>query len=205
MLEQQINEQQIRNQKASSFNAKKLLKMIGNIISYLLIGIMGVFIVFVLIFLIQNRGSNVPMSIFNHRLFIVHSGSMSPTFDAGSLILTRTIDPEEIKENDIITYKAISDKVATTHRVVEIIPKPNLQFITRGDANQIDDAEPVTPDEILGKVVIYIPYAGYVLSFARTRKGMAIIILIPGLIILISQMIQLLKLMKENKESSAQE
>jgi signal peptidase len=87
----------------------------------------------------------------------------------------------------------------------EIINEQEHQFITRGDANRVNDSDPVSADEILGKVVFHIPYIGYALSFARTKKGMAILILIPGLLLLSSQIIQLYKLAKANSKNAAQE
>ena len=52
--------------------------------------------------------------------YVVESGSMQPTIETGSLcFINKNIKYQEIKENDIIAFKALSgDKV--THRAISI-------------------------------------------------------------------------------------
>jgi signal peptidase len=74
-----------------------------------------------------------PPRVFGYQMYIVLSGSMSPTFDAGSLIFLKPENPENIVEGDIITYRPPSGEGAlTTHRVVQVNREDGLSFITRG-------------------------------------------------------------------------
>lgn len=180
-------------------NKKSTIKVVLNIVSNVLIGVLGLFIVYMLVIMFTGMKGNEPPAIFNRSIYIVRSNSMSPTFETGSLLITKKVDSGELKVDDIITYRKKNDTLSTTHRVVEIIEENNTRkFITRGDANNVDDPIPVAEDEVLGKVTLYIPLLGYVFGFIRTKQGILLVIVIPAFILMITQIIQLIKLKKEN-------
>ncbi len=131
----------------------------------------------------------IPLFYFGYQIYsgelqfkTVLSGSMSPTINAGDAILISGIDPEEIKEQDIITFK--EGETFTTHRVIEIV---NNTFRTKGDANEDPDTKLVKTDQIVGKLVFTIPFLGYFGHFIRTIPGFLIFILIPGILIIYSE------------------
>ena len=173
---------------------------VGAIVSNVLVGIMGVLIVSMLFFLFQSARSGGAPTMFNHQIYIVRSNSMSPAFKTGSLILTKKIDPTLIKENDIITYQRGS-AVSVTHRVVDVIQEDGaLQFITRGDANNVDDPLPVLAEDLVGKVTLAVPFVGFALGFARTKLGFLLLLVIPGMLIIITQAWSLIKQIKAEKK-----
>lgn len=88
-----------------------------------------------LFFLFVAYGSAIPNQFY--KLLVVTSGSMSPTFEAGDLIMVIKSDPEKIKANDIITFQTKGGALLT-HRVVEI--KSDGEIITKGDANKVVDS-----------------------------------------------------------------
>lgn len=187
-------------------NKKPIIKVILNILSNVLIGVMGLFIIYMLVTMFTGRKGNEPPAILNHSIYIVRSNSMSPTFKTGSLLITKKVDGREIKIDDIITFRKKNDSLSTTHRVVAIIEEDNVRkFVTRGDANNVDDPIPVAENEVLGKVTVYIPLLGYVFGFIRTKQGIILVIVIPALIIMITQIIQLLRYKKEIKPETPKE
>ena len=187
-------------------NKKPIIKVILNILSNILIGVMGLFIIYMLVTMFTGRKGNEPPTILNHSIYIVRSNSMSPTFKTGTLLIIKRADSGTINVDDIITFRKKNDTLSTTHRVVEIIDDNNTrQFVTRGDANNVDDPIPVSENDILGKVTFFIPLLGYVFGFIRTKQGIILVIVIPALIIMITQIIQLLRYKKENKPETPKE
>lgn len=91
----------------------------------------------------------------------VATGSMEPTVAVGDVVVTCPSSAENLREGDIIRYQ----KGATTviHRIVACTQDENggLTFITQGDSNNTPDADPVLPEQVLGKVVFNIPKLGY--------------------------------------------
>ena len=109
--------------------------------------------------------------MFGFHMYHVLSGSMEPAVPVGSLLYVRSVEPGDVEEEDIIAfYGALEDSGIITHRVV----KNNVvsgTFITKGDANEKEDPEPVFYDAFIGKAVLTIPYMGRVLTIMTSLEG----------------------------------
>lgn len=93
------------------------------------------------------------------------TGSMTPAYPPGTLVIVRPVDPAEIAIGTPITYQLESGKdVVVTHRVVSITSSSDggRSFVTQGDANGAPDAKPVLPVQVRGAVWYAIPWLGYV-------------------------------------------
>ncbi|MCC6270563.1 MAG: signal peptidase I [Microbacteriaceae bacterium] len=113
----------------------------------------------------------------------VLTGSMSPSYSPGTLIVVKPIEAGDIRIGDAITYQIESGKPAVvTHRVVAITTGSDgsTRFTTQGDANNTPDAAGVIPDQIRGKVWYGIPYLGYVNSAVNGEARGWLIPLIAG-------------------------
>ncbi|NLY18790.1 MAG: signal peptidase I [Clostridiaceae bacterium] len=200
-------QQTIQNAENTEKNEKKsIIKVILNFLSNVLLVALSLLIIYMLVFMFRGVKSNETPTIFNHQIYIVKSDSMSPTFRTGSLLIIRLVEKEKIKVNDIITYRRPNDSVATTHRVVRILDEDGeRKFITRGDANNIDDPVPVSEDHVVGTVSVAIPLLGYFIGFVRTKQGLLIVVVIPALIIMLTQIIGLIKKESEKEKEKEKE
>lgn len=130
------------------------------------------------------------------RILVVESGSMEPTILTGSLIVD-TIK-SDYKVGDVITFNTISENLKpttnVTHRIIgeEYINGEKI-FRTKGDANNTVDAFSVKISNILGKVTLSIPYLGYVIGWGKTKVGFVILIIIPTIILIISELLEVRK------------
>ena len=111
--------------------------------------------------------------ILGFRSFITLSDSMSPLIQKGSLIITRRINADSIREGDIITYAVDSDTV--TQRVAEIISNNGvITFITKGDAYEGVNSKAVPQDAVIGKFVYSISHAGNAILAIRNPVYMTL-------------------------------
>ena len=88
--------------------------------------------------------------LFGYAQIRVLSGSMEPSFYAGDRLVLKQCD--SYNRGDIITYEV--DGTYVTHRIIDTIAEG---FVTKGDANTIEDPDAVKEDQIAGKVVFVIP------------------------------------------------
>ena len=135
---------------------------------------------FLLVFIIIIGSINAAQ-LFGIDAYIVRSGSMEPAILTGSLCMVDTdYEFEKIQVNDVVVFE-LSDTLIT-HRVKKITKEG---FITKGDNNQVDDGVTTTEKNFVGKNLMAIPYAGYLISWIQTRKGkiISISILISGFIL----------------------
>jgi signal peptidase I len=169
---------------------RKLRKYFGNVLFAVLL-ILGIIAGF---FAIQSKTSGQSILPGQYRMLIVLSGSMNPAFDARSVIFIRPIASENIVVGDIVTFSTPGSKNLTTHRVVEIEQAfGNMRFITKGDANEVNDPYPVYPENIIGKVHYSIPYLGFIINYAQTRNGLFFMVILPCILIIAYELIKLIR------------
>lgn len=146
---------------------KAILKRLWDI---LFIGIV-ILIVFYLLINIRGMGQKdyIP-GLGPYKIMSVLSGSMSPTFNAGDVIVGKTINPHDLKQGDIITFRF--ENSLTTHRVMNVINKDGkLLFKTKGDNNNVEDLEPVGNEKIISKYLFRVPLIGFVIMFMKGTAG----------------------------------
>jgi len=154
---------------------------------------------------IFTRQSGEPPSLFGHSLFIVTTSSMGDSVPAGSAVIVRKTDINELKVKDIITFKDGYDQkqnlIINTHRVIRLNPiDTGLTVVTKGDNNNIEDSKFRYSEDIIGKVVRIIPLLGGFLAFVKSPIGLMTFIAIPLLLLLILEVINLLMFYKNPKE-----
>ena len=143
---------------------KNSLNKIWNIVSTVLV----VLIVLCAGFLMGSR-------VLGYECYTVISGSMEPVYRVGDLLYVKEVDPNTVKVGDPITFVLNENLVVATHRVVRIDAEKQ-HFYTKGDANQIEDSEPVHFKNVIGVPEFSIPKLGYVSDFIQNPPGMYIAI-----------------------------
>lgn len=115
--------------------------------------------IFLIVLVFAQRASGVlSPTVCGWSMAFVKTGSMEPNVPVGSLIFIH--EQDTYHTNDVITYIHESGQFTATHRIISI---EDGIVITQGDANNSPD-KPFAEDRIIGKVVLTIPYVGFVLS-----------------------------------------
>lgn len=120
----------------------------------------------------------------NIKFLSVKSGSMEPSIKVGSIVM---IKPQKIyRKGDIITvFDSANHKITITHRITNLNISNNEKFYTtKGDANKTEDSEKRLEKDIVGKVLLTVPFLGYAVEFARTKYGLILLVIIPAIIII---------------------
>ena len=126
----------------------------------------------------------------------VFTGSMEPALPVGSVVVIKPVDPETLKEGDIICFK-LSEPTSITHRIINTTDQG---FITKGDANEDPDTWIVKKENVIGKVISTIPYIGYIGYFVRTPLGFILLIIIPATLLIIIETRNIIKELKKKKK-----
>ncbi len=138
--------------------------------------------------------------VFGIRPVAVLSGSMEETFMTGDLIFVKKTDSTTLKEGDVICY--LVDGQAVTHRVIGIEQAEDggTAYITKGDANNTEDAEPVRPEQIQG---VWngrrLAGAGNFVVFLSSTTGMIVFIVCPVLLLIVWDVVRRWKYDKKEK------
>lgn len=168
-----------------------------------LIDIVSVFLIIAstLLMLLSIFGAK---DIFPYKFYRVLTGSMEPTIKTESLIITKEIKAEDLKEGDIISFYSLDPALqgnVNTHRIVKINrDNGNLSFTTKGDNNNKEDAFLVKEENIVGKVIFNSYIAGKVVEVLSYPLVFLSMIVIPLLSLLISNLKEAINNFKELKD-----
>lgn len=124
-------------------------------------------------------------------MFRVVTGSMEPTIPVGALLLTRQVDIESIRVDDIICFRTQVSEIwgkIVTHRVVGITQSEfgGLLLETKGDANLVADGYFVDQMNFVGKVVWHTgdgSVLANILSLFTSKIGFLGCIVFPSLLL----------------------
>lgn len=144
--------------------------------------------VFVLLSVVLTPAGQVPQ-VLGYSVFRVMTGSMEPEIREDSLLVVKKTPPEDIAPGDVISFFSpdpMLEGAVNTHRVVRV-EKENgrTQFITKGDANVIEDTYPTDASALVGRVVFQSYGLGKTVSLLSNPLVFGSIILLPLLVILL--------------------
>ena len=122
---------------------------------------------------------------FHYHVYTVISGSMEPAIPTGSLVYIKEMEPKDVQVDDVIAFYGTKDAASIiTHRVVENRVLMG-EFITKGDANEENDMNPVTYNQYMGKMVRSIPKIGGIVQTITGGSGKAAVGCVIGLAIVL--------------------
>jgi len=122
----------------------------------------------------------VPGVLGAEHSYVILSGSMEPELSPGDAVIVAESDPAEIEDGDVITFRRDGGETVITHRVVEVQTDDGQRsFVTKGDANEDPDRQPVPASDVVGTVELTIPMIGYVVHFVNTPLGFVALVLLP--------------------------
>lgn len=135
------------------------------------------------------------------------SHPFEPTLHVGDLIIVQGVDPEEINaapdpDGDIIVFRdPDATKGLIVHRAIEKqTVGGNISFRTKGDGNIPPDNEWIPEDNVIGKVVLRIPWIGHIALLMHNSSGMFLIVLLIIIVVIVELIIPLLSSEKDEVE-----
>lgn len=120
--------------------------------------------------------------LFGYSVVKVISPSMGDEIPVGSYVIIKEIDPEDVKERDIICFYSDDPSIKgfpNLHRVVEapIQVGDKYEYVTKGDANSHPDSVTAKSDKLIGRYVKTMDGLTN-LSEAASSQGMLVFVLI---------------------------
>jgi signal peptidase I len=171
----------------------KILVIAGNVILFLIL-IVGIMIGYTLLPIKDN-----------YKILVVTSGSMEPDIKTGSLAVIKPSN--EYSVGDIISFSRANSsekKDLTTHRITEIVEdEGEIYYRTKGDANEAEDRNLISKDQIVGRYYFSIALLGYLIKYLKTLPGLVLIIIIPATIIIYEEIKKIRQEAKKIKEIKA--
>lgn len=183
---------------------KLLLKFFVNLIMCFIILITLVFlVVFVDGKINKIRGNSLSPLIST---YVIVSPSMVPTIKVQDAVIVARTKVNNLKKGDIITFKSSDARYegyTITHRINEVVKTEDgkIMFKTKGDNNDSVDNSLVLAENVYGKVIVKLPYLGFLQKFLLTPIMFFLIFLLPSMTILIYNIVKLFtKIRRKNSK-----
>lgn len=163
---------------------------------------------FVLLSVVLTPAGQVPQ-VLGHSVFRVMTGSMEPALPEGALLVVRKTPPEEIKPGDVISFFSADPALGgavNTHRVVRVENEDGKRlFITKGDANYIEDRYPVEESLLVGRAVFSSAWLGKTVILLSNPLVFGTIILLPLLVILLMNLLRAVRIASDIAKKEEEE
>ena len=175
------------------------MKCVLRVVNVLAVVVIALALV-VLLRTVFTPAGEVP-SLGNYSFMRTLTGSMEPAIPVHSFIVTEAVDPESLQVGDIITFRSTESKLEgalNTHRITSVYEEGGqLMFHTKGDANAVEDSEPVSSINVVGKVVFISAALGTVVSLFSNPLVFFPFVVVPLVLLLGFELVKLVKSTKE--------
>lgn len=191
---------------------KRIFHFISTVLLYSIFAILIVVVVMVGCYFVdqyKSVKSGTPRApLFG--AYVIISPSMVPNINVLDAVVTMRVDADDLKKNDVITFVSkdpTHSGITITHRIVGVkkTESGGYAYRTKGDNNNVEDNTLVSYDDVIGKVMLRIPYIGYLQQILMSRIGWLFIIVIPCLLIVSSDIVKLVKVVFIKKEDECKE
>jgi signal peptidase len=131
-------------------------------------------------------------ALLGFQRYVITSGSMTGTYDRGSLVFDEVARTSDLAVGDVITYDppdGAGPAGLVTHRIDSIASGPGgtRVYRTKGDANAAPDSWTFTLTEpTQARATFHLPYVGYAFAALADRRLRMILIGLPALLVALS-------------------
>lgn len=139
-------------------------------------------------------------------LFVLTGGSMGQTYPAGSAVVAEQVTPDQLRVDQVITFKETLEGKYVTHRIVGLKTLPRTEddgtpvrdasgakitdhyVQTQGDGNLTPDPNLTPVEQVRYLVVEGYPELGSWLLWSRTLTGKIVLFAPPFVLLLLAEM-----------------
>jgi signal peptidase I len=130
----------------------------------------------VLLSAVALAGLVIAAPLTGHQPFIIRSGSMSPTIGRGAIAIIAKDRLDALQPADVVTFQ-VPNGATITHRITRVTDVGGVTYLeTKGDANATPDPSLTPASWVIGRVMLSVPLAGYLLALPSTPLGVVAIV-----------------------------
>lgn len=181
---------------------KKVFSFIVNLVLVVCIALAAV--VMVMVGLNSQKGRVSTVGGFT--MMVVQTGSMTPKFPIGCMVIAKKTDAAALKKGDVISFYSSDpdlNGMVVTHRITEVVDNSDgeLSFVTKGDANQLTDRFEAQSSNIIGKVIYKSTLLGKIKNIREKPSAFFFALVVPMIAIISYEVISVSKKLKGSKSA----
>jgi signal peptidase I len=136
-------------------------------------------------------------ALLGYQRYVITSGSMTGTYDRGSLVFDDVVPTSSLRVGDVITYDppdGAGPAGLVTHRIHSITTGPGgtRVYRTKGDANAAADSWTFALTQpTQARASFHVPYVGFAFAALADRTLRMLIIGLPAMLVALSVLVNL--------------
>ena len=147
----------------------------------------------ILIILFIQIASGRETEIFGYRFYVVMTDSMSPELEPGDVILSKSVNPENIRVGDNVTFLGTEGSqkgLLITHKVITApyFEEDGGYIVTQGVKENSPVDAPVAFENVRAVMLKKLPVLTVIYSLIRRPLGFFIVIILPLVLIMLYQL-----------------
>lgn len=188
---------------------KKIVNALVNVFAFMAVLAAVMLILYTIVSVTDSNKDD--RTLVGYRAFIVLSDSMSKTdFSAGDLVVVKKVNPDILKEGDIISYISTNSEnygQTVTHKIRKLTTdsEGNPGFVTYGTTTDTDDESIVTYSNVLGKYQFHLASVGRFFMFLKSKDGYVLFIFLPLMLLTLYTSFKSTQIFKEYKKEQLKE
>ena len=176
-----------------------------NIIYKVLKGIITFVMVCLLLVIIVQKISSNNINLGGYGVYTVITGSMDPTLKVKDMILSKQVDANTLNVDDIIVFQGTEGTMAgkiLTHRIIKKEVRDNtIYFVTKGDANVIEDKE-ISEKQVIAKFVTKLSFLSIISHIINNTFGFFFLVFVPFIIFVFCEVVSIKNEIDKEKSES---
>lgn len=178
---------------------KKFLNIIFNIIKYIYLFVLIIYLIFICI-----HRLSIDTSILGYRVFTINNDEMYPKYKVNDIIVVKDYDANKLKIGDNISYLGDccgQGGMIINHKIIKIDKESN-KITTKGINSEIEDPE-IKYKQVIGKIVGILPVINFLHHILKNQIGFFIVVFLPLVITIVVLIIRTIKDIKKEKNEVA--
>ena len=130
-------------------------------------------------------------ALFGYQRYAITGGSITGTYDRGSLVFDRAVPTAQLREGDVITFRpppsaGIAHRGLVTHRIAAITRDRSGERVFRHEGRLQPRGRPLRlhpAPQTQARVAYHVPYVGYAFAALGIRWVRMLLIGLPALLV----------------------
>lgn len=178
---------------------KKFLNIIFNIIKYIYLFVLIIYLIFICI-----HRLSIDTSVLGYRVFTINNDEMYPKYKVNDIIVVKDYDANKLKIGDNISYLGDccgQGGMIINHKIIKIDKESN-KITTKGINTEVEDPE-IKYKQVIGKIVGILPVINFLHHILKNQIGFFVVVFLPLVITIVVLIIRTIKDIKKEKNEVA--
>ena len=160
------------------------------ILEFIIVILMILAIAFMITIYFSFREAGAAPKVFGYYIYHTHAVNMAPKIPAGTAVFAKESEKNNVGQDSIVLCR-IDDKI-TLIKVVDMLDENGRKYyIVRFSTSPENETYKIPVESVMAKAMYQDEFSGKLIDFATSKVGIVLVIIVPSILIILTQIIRL--------------